>query len=133
MNREVFECDGECKKDNNGRSNGDKTFVVDCTGESDDFNNINKMDLSNQACTLVRARGKDFFVRVGGGDNWFDIYMGVRNYNLDISGFVEGDSTINTTLFKLHAMGGAAATVSPFGWTFQGYVEVFPILIVINK
>jgi len=61
----------------------------------------------HQQCKLAVARNKPGFVRVGGGENWDRVYRAVDAVNAE-----EGN--------KYHAVGGAAGTVSPMGWTFQG-------------
>ena len=43
-----------------------------------------------------------------GGENWADVYTSVKVYN---------EAQEN---YKFHATGGASATVSPMGWTWQG-------------
>ncbi|EJK67260.1 hypothetical protein THAOC_11735 [Thalassiosira oceanica] len=63
-------------------------------------------DLSDQPCRLAVARGKPGVIKVGGGENFGEVYLSVREYNL------END-------FPFHVIGGAAATVSPQGWTWQ--------------
>lgn len=65
-------------------------------------------DLANQACLLALSRGKKAYVRVGGGENWGDVYSSVHEFN---------NATAN---FTYHVVGGAAPSVTPMGWTFQG-------------
>lgn len=64
--------------------------------------------LDDQPCKLSLAKNKTAVIRVGGGENWGQIYQSVRDANK-----VQPDG------FKYHAVGGAAATVSPMGWTFS--------------
>ncbi|KAL7490891.1 hypothetical protein ACHAWT_000408, partial [Skeletonema menzelii] len=65
-------------------------------------------DLSNQACLLALARGKPGAIRVGGGENYDKLYRAVIAANKALD------------KYKYHLAGGAAGTVSPMGWTFQG-------------
>lgn len=65
-------------------------------------------DLSNQACLLALARGKPGVIRVGGGENFDKLYRAVIDENKALDAY------------KYHVVGGAAGTVSPNGWTFQG-------------
>jgi len=60
-------------------------------------------------CALTQARSKTAYVRVGGGENCADLYVSVRTFN---EAQIDG--------LKYHVVGGAAMTVSPMGWTFQG-------------
>eukprot|EP00984_Skeletonema_dohrnii_P025003 scaffold14144_cov91-Skeletonema_dohrnii-CCMP3373.AAC.17 len=64
-------------------------------------------DLSNQPCLLSFAKGKSSLIRVGGGENFDKVYRAVVAVNE-----AEG--------YKYHLVGGAAGTVSPMGWTWQG-------------
>ncbi|EJK52138.1 hypothetical protein THAOC_28624 [Thalassiosira oceanica] len=64
-------------------------------------------DLSDQPCRLAVARGKPGVIKVGGGENFGEVYISVREYNI-------------ANDFPFHAVGGSAATVSPQGWTWQG-------------
>jgi len=66
-------------------------------------------DLSDQPCRLASARGKPATIRVGGGENWDKTFRAVKAANEARDGG-----------YKYHAVGGAAGTVSPMGWTFQG-------------
>jgi len=79
--------------------------IVEC---SDIDGNVINQDLSNQACLMVLARDKNAFIRVGGGENFGDVFGSVRAFN-------EAQES-----FKYHAVGGAVSTVTPMGWTFQG-------------
>ena len=79
--------------------------IVEC---SDIDENVINQDLSNQACLMALARDKNAFIRVGGGENFGDVYGSVRAFN-------EAQES-----FKYHAVGGAVSTVTPMGWTFQG-------------
>lgn len=84
------------------------TSIVDCeNGNGDSNNDLSISDLGEQPCSLAAARNKPAFVRVGGGENWDKVYRSVEAANTE-----QGD--------KYHAVGGAAGTVSPMGWTFQG-------------
>eukprot|EP00984_Skeletonema_dohrnii_P031228 scaffold23460_cov71-Skeletonema_dohrnii-CCMP3373.AAC.1 len=64
-------------------------------------------DLNNQPCLLSFAKGKSSTIRVGGGENFDKVYRAVIAVNE-----AEG--------YKYHLVGGAAGTVSPMGWTWQG-------------
>jgi len=66
-------------------------------------------DLSNQPCLLSFAKNKSSLIRVGGGENFDKAYGAVEAVNKEQE---EG--------YKYHLVGGAAGTVSPMGWTFQG-------------
>ena len=58
--------------------------------------------LNRQPCNLALAKGKDAVIRVGGGENWGEVYAAVRTANEE-----QPDG------YKYHVIGGAAATVSP--------------------
>mmetsp|Transcript_5174 Transcript_5174/g.8837 ORF Transcript_5174/g.8837 Transcript_5174/m.8837 type:complete len:742 (+) Transcript_5174:103-2328(+) len=64
-------------------------------------------DLSNQPCLLSLAKNKSSLIRVGGGENFDKVYRAVIAANEE-----EG--------YKYHVVGGAAGTVSPMGWSWQG-------------
>ena len=66
-------------------------------------------DLSNQPCLLALARNTSAYIRVGGGETWGDVYGAVKTFNE-----AQSDG------YKYHATGGAAGTVTPMGWTWQG-------------
>jgi len=66
-------------------------------------------DLSNQPCVLALARGKGGVVRTAGNDNFSNVYVAIQDFN-----------KLQPDGYKFHVVGGAAGTVSPFGWTFQG-------------
>lgn len=66
-------------------------------------------DLSNQACMLALARGKPATIRVGGGENFDKVYRALKAFNEK-----QPDG------YKYHMVGGAAGTVSPMGWSWQG-------------
>lgn len=66
-------------------------------------------DLENQPCQLALARNKPGYIRAGGGESWSEVYLAVHQANLD-----------QTYGFKYHVVGGAAGSVSPMGWTWQG-------------
>ena len=87
------------------------TGIVECTDIAELLELANNatmnQDLSNQACLLALARKKNAYIRVGGGENWSDVYISVVAHN-------------DLGASKYHAMGGAAPTVTPMGWTFQG-------------
>ncbi|EJK50011.1 hypothetical protein THAOC_31059, partial [Thalassiosira oceanica] len=61
----------------------------------------------NCGLQLAAARNKPAYIRVGGGENWDKVYRAVDAANAE-----QGN--------KYHVVGGAAGTVSPMGWTFQG-------------
>mmetsp|Transcript_31463 Transcript_31463/g.76086 ORF Transcript_31463/g.76086 Transcript_31463/m.76086 type:complete len:714 (+) Transcript_31463:170-2311(+) len=65
-------------------------------------------ELSNQACLLALARNKPGLIRVGGGENFDKVYRAVIAANKALD------------KYKYHLVGGAAGTVSPMGWTWQG-------------
>lgn len=65
--------------------------------------------LEDQPCKLSLAKGKTAVIRVGGGENWGQVYKSVSDANK-----AQSDG------YKYHAVGGAAAVVSPMGWTFSG-------------
>lgn len=81
------------------------TGIVDCVDTA--LGSTEIVDLADQPCSLAVARNKPAFVRVGGGENWDKVYRAV-----DASNAEQGNT--------YHAVGGAAGTVSPMGWTFQG-------------
>ena len=87
--------------------------VIDCStmdiGVGDD------LSLAEQPCRLSLAKGKDAVIRVGGGENWGKVYSAVRKANDEQPGG-----------FKYHAVGGAAATVSPM---VRYLASVDPVLI----
>jgi hypothetical protein len=83
------------------------TSIVDCENGTGEISNVATSDLGDRPCSLAAARNKPAYVRVGGGENWNDVYRSVEAANTE-----QGD--------KYHAVGGAAGTVSPMGWTFQG-------------
>eukprot|EP00985_Skeletonema_marinoi_P023134 scaffold15149_cov194-Skeletonema_marinoi.AAC.1 len=64
-------------------------------------------DLSTQPCLLSLAKNKSSLIRVGGGENFDKVYRAVIAANEE-----EG--------YKYHFVGGAAGTVSPMGWSWQG-------------
>mmetsp|Transcript_28422 Transcript_28422/g.43404 ORF Transcript_28422/g.43404 Transcript_28422/m.43404 type:complete len:827 (+) Transcript_28422:159-2639(+) len=55
-------------------------------------------------CRLAKGRGKPGYVRVGGGENFAEMYLNVRSYNEAFG-------------YQFTAFGGASATVSPFGYS----------------
>ena len=85
--------------------------VIDCTNtDSVDIGRSNDDDiLRDQPCRLSLAKGKEAAIRVGGGENWQKVGGAVRKANEE-----QEDGA-----FKYHIVSGAAATVSPMGWTFQ--------------
>eukprot|EP00438_Fugacium_kawagutii_P023240 Skav204744 [mRNA] locus=scaffold1013:5402:7784:+ [translate_table: standard] len=60
-------------------------------------------------CALAAARGKKAVVRVGGGENWNELYSAVWWYLLPTQ-----------TTRRYHVVGGAAGTVSAAGGWLQG-------------
>ena len=80
--------------------------ITSCEGSADDH--VLGDDLSGQPCKLALARGKPGFVRVSGGRNWAEVYDAVQEENSRL------------LAPKYLVVGGAAATVSPMGWTWQG-------------
>lgn len=85
--------------------------VIDCSTMDIDVGD--DPSLAEQPCRLALAKGKDAVIRVGGGENWGEVYSAVRKANDEQPGG-----------YKYHAVGGAAATVSPMGWTFSGGLAV---------
>jgi len=88
---------------NDGVTDCDPTIIESVSRAADDTN-----DLSNQPCRLSLAKNKDAVIRVGGGENWDKVYRAVK-----VSNEAQPDG------YKYHAVGGAAGTVSPMGWTFS--------------
>ena len=80
------------------------TSLEECTPEDGDIS----ADLDNQACKLALARNCPATIRVGGGENFGEFYTAVKTFN------------DNAGVYKYHPVGGAAATVTPMGWTWQG-------------
>lgn len=66
-------------------------------------------DLSDQPCHLSVAKGMPAIIKVGGGENFDKVYRAVSDANKAQEGG-----------YKYHLVGGAAGTVSPMGWTWQG-------------
>jgi hypothetical protein len=60
--------------------------------------------LEDQPCKLSLAKNKNAVIRVGGGENWGQVYKSIQNANK-----AQDDG------YKYHVTGGAAATVSPMG------------------
>ena len=60
--------------------------------------------LEDQPCKLSLAKNKTAVIRVGGGENWGQVYKSIQNANK-----AQSDG------YKYHVTGGAAATVSPMG------------------
>jgi len=81
------------------------TGIVECSDQQDA---VMEQDLSNQACKLALSRKKKAFIRVGGGENWGQVYASVNAFN-ELQ-----------DIYKYHVVGGGAASVSPMGWTWQG-------------
>eukprot|EP00984_Skeletonema_dohrnii_P021690 scaffold10883_cov95-Skeletonema_dohrnii-CCMP3373.AAC.1 len=81
------------------------TGITDC--DASILDTTAAEDLSNQPCLLTFAKGKSSLIRVGGGENFDKVYRAVIAVNE-----AEG--------YKYHLVGGAAGTVSPMGWTWQG-------------
>jgi len=88
---------------NDGVTDCDPTIVESVSRAADDTN-----DLSDQPCRLSLAKTKDAVLRVGGGENWDKVYRAVK-----VANEAQPDG------YKYHAVGGAAGTVSPMGWTFS--------------
>lgn len=65
--------------------------------------------LTNQPCLLALARGKSATLKVGGGENFDKVYRALKEWN-----------ELQEDGYKYHIVGGAAGTVSPMGWTWQG-------------
>jgi len=84
--------------------------LVECVADQLDLDDAT---LANQPCRLVLARNKKATLRVGGGENFDKVYSVVKAYN-------EAWNTTNEDGYKHLIVGGAAGTVSPLGWTFQG-------------
>ncbi|EJK72981.1 hypothetical protein THAOC_05429 [Thalassiosira oceanica] len=81
--------------------------IVDCGDADAGSDGARIVDLAEQPCRLAAARNKPAYIRVGGGENWDKVYRAVDAANAE-----QGN--------KYHVVGGAAGTVSPMGWTFQG-------------
>jgi len=81
------------------------------TGTGTDDTEIDD-SLSNQPCILARARKTVGAIRVGGGENFNDMLKKVLEVN--------NIAFDETGSYKYHPVAGAAATVTPMGWTFQG-------------
>mmetsp|Transcript_47156 Transcript_47156/g.52713 ORF Transcript_47156/g.52713 Transcript_47156/m.52713 type:complete len:703 (-) Transcript_47156:137-2245(-) len=79
------------------------TSVIDCDPSTVDDT------LASQPCRLSLAKNETAVVRIGGGENWDKTYRAVHAVNE-----AQPDG------YKYHIVGGAAATVSPMGWAFQG-------------
>jgi len=62
----------------------------------------------DQPCKVALSRGKPAALRIGGGENWDKVYRAVQTINK------------KETEYKYHVVGGAAGTVSPMGWSWQG-------------
>jgi hypothetical protein len=70
-------------------------------------------DLSDQPCRVAKSRNKHGVIRVGGGEQFHLPYQAVIDFNAAYKSKTGGSS-------KFRFLGGAAGTVSPMGWTFQG-------------
>lgn len=81
---------------------------------SDEVLGVDEIDdtLSNQPCELAKARKVAGVMRVGGGENFNAFYKSVKAVN-EIALSESGS-------YKYHPIGGAAGTVTPMGWTWQG-------------
>mmetsp|Transcript_3738 Transcript_3738/g.6937 ORF Transcript_3738/g.6937 Transcript_3738/m.6937 type:complete len:760 (-) Transcript_3738:142-2421(-) len=75
---------------------------------SDQQDSAIEQDLSNQACKLAIARNKPAVLHVGGGENWDQVYRNTKAFNEQLDSY------------KYHVVGGAAGSVSPMGWAWQG-------------
>ncbi|KAK1742676.1 FAD-binding domain-containing protein [Skeletonema marinoi] len=80
------------------------TGIMDC--DASNLGSTVAEDLSNQPCLLSLAKNKSSLIRVGGGENFDKVFRAVIAANEE-----EG--------YKYH-LGGAAGTVSPMGWSWQG-------------
>ncbi|EJK66282.1 hypothetical protein THAOC_12806 [Thalassiosira oceanica] len=87
-----------CDEEQNALKNGERR------GRFIDIRHVDE-----QPCRLAVARGKAGFVRVGGGENFGEVYAAIHRYNKDRN-YENG----------LHLVGGAASTVSPMGFNMQG-------------
>mmetsp|Transcript_26149 Transcript_26149/g.62158 ORF Transcript_26149/g.62158 Transcript_26149/m.62158 type:complete len:1211 (+) Transcript_26149:117-3749(+) len=87
-----------CDEEQNALKNGERG------GRFIDIRHVDE-----QPCRLAVARGKAGFVRVGGGENFGEVYAAIHRYNKDRN-YENG----------LHLVGGAASTVSPMGFNMQG-------------
>eukprot|EP00985_Skeletonema_marinoi_P019008 scaffold10757_cov139-Skeletonema_marinoi.AAC.1 len=83
------------------------TGITDCDASILGSTVTEDLSLSNQPCLLSLAKNKSSLIRVGGGENFDKVYRAVIAANEE-----EG--------YKYHVVGGAAGTVSPMGWTWQG-------------
>jgi hypothetical protein len=82
--------------------------ITDCDVDAALLDTTVAKDLSNQACLLSLAKNKSSLIRVGGGENFDKAYRAVIAANKA------------QEEYKYHLVGGAAGTVSPMGWTWQG-------------
>jgi len=85
------------------------TGIVECNNSNNVEQPPIEKDLRNQPCNLALARNKTAYVRVGGGENWGDVYKSVKAFNEKL-----------TDGYKYLIVGGAQPSVTPMGWTFQG-------------
>jgi len=80
--------------------------IVECV----DNESVAKRDGSTDGpCALVRANGKQAYIKVGGGENFAQAYLSIRAFNADEA---------NSNDYMM--LGGAWGGVSPMGWTMQG-------------
>eukprot|EP00438_Fugacium_kawagutii_P002958 Skav219512 [mRNA] locus=scaffold3561:122719:124776:+ [translate_table: standard] len=80
-----------------------KSSILECGG-------LEPMDINQKAvCVLAAARGKKAVVRVGGGENWNELYSAVYWYLAPTQ-----------TTRRYLVVGGAAGTVSAAGGWLQG-------------
>jgi len=85
--------------------------IEDCSARDYSAQKIDK-SLINQPCKLAVARNRVGTIRVGGGENFNDVYLAVKEKN--------EMALIETGSYKYHFLGGGDASVTPMGWTWQG-------------
>jgi len=73
--------------------------VVECIGDDDNLDNT---------CRLAKARGKNAYLKIGGGQTWSDVYVEVMHHA----------NTTNSTKYDI--IGGAAGSVGAAGGWLQG-------------
>ena len=82
--------------------------IIECDGGTSDD------DILGDSCNLAKARGKNAYIRVGGGQTWSDVYIAVNASN------VVGN------LSREYAIGGGAAgsVGSAGGWLSGGGLSI---------